>query len=253
MWICAYNIYHWLRLALAFGATATSQSMCDSTLTLVRSLILSIFLSLSISIYLSRTISFVRSFDLFLFIFIFFLQLIGLIRIVTTAVPHRQACMCVCAHFKTAVWYYSIRNEISYLLSYEIVSTNTIVGVHCFCYARARASANICTMCVWCCSCCCIQRILHLVRIDMLAVTKFIAGCIVPNHIQISNTMLFFLAQTDSTRLIYWQWIHARMLWLFLLFFPTFGLLLPFVALLDSYMCVRLCWKHKNHILSMTF
>lgn len=203
--------------------------------------ILVFILSFSVHLFISRSffLSILVFFSLVLFIFLFFLQLIGLSRIVTTAVPYRQTCMhkcassCVCVwvcSFQNCrVWYYSSRNEISYLLSYEIVSTNTICWcIHRFCYARASAKLVRCV-------CVCVYSLWLLVLllfwwlsentthiwIDMLAVTKFIAGYIVSNHIQISNNTLFaWLKSTQPNshaQLIYWLQIHTYALIVFMI------------------------------------
>lgn len=118
MWICAYNIYHWLRLALAFGCCyfPITIDVRFHAHTLFRLFIRWFFRSFFFcpSIYLSNYLvrSFFRS---FLFIFIFFLQLIGLIQIVTTAEPYRQACMCewVCSFQNSSlILFYSKWNQL---------------------------------------------------------------------------------------------------------------------------------------------
>lgn len=203
MWICAYNIYHWLRLAC--NRSATSQSMCDSTLILFRLFVHSFFLSPSNYIYLSYYL--VHSFYFFCFVYFHFLSPVD--RLKPNCYYCRTvyaACMCVPIskqQFDTILF------EMKSVICYHMRSfRQTPLLVYTVFVMRARAAserARIYARCVL------FSMLLSenttFIWMDMLAVTKFIAGHIASNHIQISNTILFS-RQTDATKFTWAQLIY---------------------------------------------
>lgn len=144
------------------------------TLSFVHSLILSFLLFLSI--YLSLELS--RSFILSIF-FVYFHFLSPVDRL------NSNCYYCRAVEAGMHVWvsvliskqqFDTILFEMKSVICYHMRSFRQTPLLLVYTVFVMRASANIyARVSVWCCSCCCIQRIQHLFRIDMLAVTKFIA------------------------------------------------------------------------------